>query len=799
MRGRLIAIWARIKPLLETCGAAVAQGARRAQRQWLDLASAMMSKVRGAINRTADMLSHAIWTAAVVSWLAVNLAARWLAELAYGAAAAAWTWFKPWPGRVLRAVWRAIVYVYDGMVLWWIWFLDVNRRMSRWITSKMPKRKRIRYPMHVASFVMSWGVIIGLALILTIPTWEETDQIWNLKRQYSITFLDRSGEVLGYRGGAMDTSYELKDYPPYLVKSVLATEDHRFFTHWGIDPIGLAGALWWNINHKGQREKGGSTITQQVVKNIWLTPEHSLTRKITEAWLAIWMENHLGKEEILRLYFERAYMGAGNYGLSAAARYYFAKPITDVTVPEAAMLAGLFKAPVNLSPSSNYDGALKRSAVVLRGMLDRGVIDEVTYNWSLNHPPRVVKADPKPNDWVLDYAYQEAQQLIRDQHLTTYRSFVMRTTIDSQLQKQAEQLIQDKITQQGDKFNAEEAALVSMGVDGSVRVIVGGYDYQENQFNRAVNAHRQPGSSFKPFVYLTALLGGWTPETRVVDSPVTVNVFGKPWSPENYGGKYMGEISLRTAMMHSLNTVAVKISQQFGREKIAAVAHDAGIQSQIQTVASMPLGTNEVTLLELTNAYTTFASGGQHQPHWVISTIENNGQTLWQHANTENHEMIFPRDKIESLVSMMNSVVEGGTATKAKLTPIPVAGKTGTTSDYNDAWFIGYTGNLVTGVWYGNDDNDKMQQMTGGTLPAETWHDFMVKAEAKETPRGLPGIAYNPPPVVTAVTQPVGTPTVVAPAIKKVHKPKPRTDDDPAPAPVADAKPCVFFCGTTTQ
>jgi penicillin-binding protein 1A len=275
-------------------------------------------------------------------------------------------------------------------------------------------------------------------------------------------------------------------------------------------------------------------------------------------------------------------------------------------------------------------------------------------------------------------------------------------------------------------------------------------------------------------------------------------VFGKPWTPENYGGKYLGDITLRTAMMHSLNTVAVKISQQFGREKIANVAHNAGIESEIQTVASMPLGTNEVTLLELTDAYTTFASGGQHQPHWVISSIENNGQMLWQHAAVENHEMIFPRDKIENLVSMMNSVVEGGTATRAKLS-IPVAGKTGTTSNYNDAWFIGYTGNLVTGVWYGNDDNDKMEKMTGGTLPAETWHDYMVRAEAKETPRGLPGIAYNPPPMVTAVTQPVGTPVVVAPVMKKVHKPKPKADEEPTAAPVADAKPCVFFCGTTTQ
>jgi penicillin-binding protein 1A len=645
---------------------------------------------------------------------------------------------------------------------------------------------------------MTFVMLLGLALLPTMPVMEETDQIWNLKQQFSITFLDRRGEVLGYRGGAMDTSYDISDYPPYLVKAVMATEDHRFYDHHGIDPIGLAGALWWNITHKGQREKGGSTITQQVVKNIWLTPEHSFTRKITEAWLAMWMENHLTKEEIMRLYFERAYMGAGNYGLAAAARYYYGKPITEVTVSEAAMLAGLFKAPVSYSPSSNFDAAVKRAAIVLRGMRDQNLIDEPTYQWSLAHPARVIKVDPKPNDWILDYAYTEAVRLIQEQRLTKHRSFVMRTTIDTELQRDAVKLLQDKIAQQGDRYNADQAALVSLGVDGSVRVMVGGVDYQDNQFNRAALARRQPGSSFKPFVYLTALLGGWTPETRVVDSPVTINVFGKPWTPENYGGKYLGEISLRTAMMHSLNTVAVKISQQFGREKIANVAHNAGIESEIKTVASMPLGTNEVTLLELTDAYTTFASGGQRQPNWVISSADVNGQTVWKHDSVENHSMIFPRDKIESLVSMMNSVVEGGTATKAKLTPIPVAGKTGTTSDYNDAWFIGYTGNLVTGVWYGNDDNDKMEKMTGGTLPAETWHDYMVRAEAKETPRGLPGIAYNPPPVVAAVIQPTSTPVAI-PVAKKAHKPRPKSDEEPTAAPVADAKPCVFFCGNTTQ
>ena len=751
MLRRLTAFWNSIKPVLASLRSAAAQGAQRAAIQWVNL----------------------LWyTLKLILALGLHIA-----------------------GIVLRAVWHVLAKAAQAFDRTWDAWWDWNRSIAHWLSRKLWLPWYYRWPLGLISTCMTVAMLLGLALIPTIPVVEETEQIWNLKQQYSITFLDRRGEVLGYRGGAMDTSYDLSDYPPYLVKSVLATEDHRFYQHHGIDPMGLASALLWNMNHRGQRSKGGSTITQQVVKNIWLTPEHSITRKLTEAWLALWMETHLSKDEILRLYFERAYMGAGNYGLSAAARYYFAKPITDVTVPEAAMLAGLFKAPVSYSPSSNLDAAVKRAAIVLRGMRDQDFIDEPTYQWSLSHPARVTRVDPKPNDWILDYAYSEAVRLIREERLTKHRSFIMRTTIDTDLQREAVKLLQDKIAQQGDRYNADQAALVSLGVDGSLRVMVGGVDYADNQFNRAVAAKRQPGSAFKPFVYLTALLGGWTPDTRVVDSPVTINVFGKPWTPENYGGKYLGEITLRTAMMHSLNTVAVKISQQFGREKIANVAHNAGIESEIQTVASMPLGTNEVTLLELTNAYTTFASGGQRQPSWVISSIDVNGQTVWQHDAVENHSMIFPRDKIESLVSMMRSVVEGGTATRARLS-MPVAGKTGTTSDYNDAWFIGYTGNLVTGVWYGNDDNDKMENMTGGTLPAETWHDYMVRAEAKEAPRGLPGIPYNAP--VVATTQPVGQPQVIAPVAKKTHKPKPKADEA-APAPVADAKPCVFFCGSTQQ
>lgn len=626
------------------------------------------------------------------------------------------------------------------------------RRYVLVVNSLVPKR---RYRRHVsaASFSISALLIIGAVLYASMPDWEETDQIWNLKEQHSITFTDRNGNILGHRGGSMDTSFAIADYPPILVRAVLATEDQRFYSHVGIDPIGIAGAIAHNLSHPDGRDKGGSTITQQVVKNIWLTPERTLGRKIKEAWLSLWLENRLSKDEILKMYFERSYLGAGNYGLAAASRYYFGKPVTDLSIPEAAMLAGLFKAPVNYNPAVNPEAARQRTAVVLGRMLDEGAIDRTTHDWALAHPATIVKHDPSTNEWALDYAYMEAMRIIQEEGLTRHRAFKVRTTIDLALQAEAERVVSKAIEQQGDRYDVTQGALVSMGVDGSIRSIVGGADYQRSQFNRAVSARRQPGSSFKPFVYLTAVMHGWRPTTRVVDGPVTLNVFGKPWTPTNYGDKYFGNVSLGEALQRSLNTVAVKIMLQFGRQSIADVARDAGIRSEIKTVASMPLGSNEVTLLELTGAYTTFASGGQHQPPWVVSSISVDDVVMYNHWGERNLSMIFPKQPILDMVQMMHGVVEHGTATKARLR-VPVAGKTGTTSNYNDAWFVGFTGNLVTGVWFGNDDNSKTNKMTGGTLPTEAWHEYMIIAESREHGQGLPGIPYvipGPPDAWTAM------------------------------------------------
>ena len=673
------------------------------------------------------------------TWLFITIVAVWL--------------FDTVPGKI-----------YAGMM----WLDDQSLRANRWLTRKLTFGRKTRMLINTAAFSLNIMLVAFTICVTTMPDWRETEDIWNIKRQHSITFLDRNGEVIGHRGGAMDTSLEIKDYPPHLIRTVLAVEDQRFYSHHGVDPIGIIGALIHNYRNPDAREKGGSTITQQVVKNIWLTPERTLGRKIKEAWLALWLENHATKDEILKLYFERSYMGAGNYGLAAASQYYFGKPVTEVTVPEAAMLAGLFKAPVNYSPSYNHDDSLERMHVVLGILRDKNLIDDATFIWAMEHDPRINKVDRLPSEWALDYAYIEAVRLINKMGLDNHRNFTVRTTLDLDLQEHANATIKRIVAERGGEYNAHQASMVSMGVDGSVRALVGGVDYQTNQFNRAISARRQPGSSFKPFVYLTAIMGGWKPETRVVDSPVTLNVFGRPWTPSNYDDKYFGEITLREALQRSLNTVAVKIMLKFGRQSIVDVAHDAGIQSELKTVASLPLGSNEVTLLELTGAYTTFANGGQFNPPWVVYSIDVGGKQVYSHLDEKNNHMIFPRDTIIDMVDMLHGVVERGTATRAKI-GVPVAGKTGTTSDYNDAWFIGFTGNTVTGVWFGNDDNSKMNKLTGGNLPAQTWHDYMIVAEARQNNASLPGMDNRPP-------------TMLDPGLLAMRKPKPQKK----PAAVAE-------------
>ena len=449
--------------------------------------------------------------------------------------------------------------------------------------------------------------------------------------------------------------------------------------------------------------------------------------------------SRLTKDQILKMYLDRSYLGGGAYGVEAAAQYYFGKSIRDVNLSEAAILGGLFKAPSNYAPHVNAEAAKVRANVVLYRMLDVGFISQGELFEAKQHPAEVVNQSAFYSpDWFLDWAYKETLDVINEQNLTSEYVIEVKSTIDLAMQKVAQRIVNEKLEKEAPAYRATQAALVAMTPDGAVRAIVGGKDYEASQFNRATDALRQPGSSFKPFVYLAALKAGFKPTSIVYDSPVSVG----SWTPKNYTLKYAGRTTLTNALAHSYNSVPVHLMLQIGRKAIIETAHECGLKSNLLSIASLPLGTNEVTLLDLTTGYATFANGGKLAvPHTVLEIRRPTGELLYsREANAPPPKQVEPEDKIADLNVMMNQVVMGGTGQRALLGFTPQAGKTGTNQSYRDAWFIGYTGQLVTGVWYGNDDFKEMKKATGGTIPALTWHDFMVEALAGRQPVALVGL-----------------------------------------------------------
>jgi penicillin-binding protein 1A len=505
--------------------------------------------------------------------------------------------------------------------------------------------------------------------------------------------------------------------------------------------VGTFRALIENARANDVRQ-GGSSITQQLAKNLFLTPEKTLRRKINEAFLALWIEARLSKDEILKMYLDRSYLGGGTYGVEAAAQFYFGKSVRDVNLSEAAMLAGLFKAPSKFAPHANVAEALTRANVVLYRMLDSGFISHGELLAARRDAPRVISQSLYYSpDYFLDYAYAETLALIESQGLQNDYVIEVKSTAELRLQQAAQRIVNDAIDTEAPAFRASQAALVSMELDGAVKAVVGGRNYEDSQFNRATDALRQPGSSFKPFVYLAALLAGYTPETRVSDVPVSIG----NWSPRNYTGKYVGRTTLTNALTHSYNSIPVHIMKDIGRQPILDAAHRAGLQATLLPVPSLPLGTNEVTLLDMTSAYVTFANGGQLvRPYTVLEIRRPNGDLLYSRASVSPQQpQVLPREKIAELNVMMANVVKEGTGRRAMLGFTPQAGKTGTNQSYRDAWYIGYTGHYVTGVWFGNDDFSEMKRMTGGTLPAATWQKYMVEALAGKPPADLPGVPVD--------------------------------------------------------
>ena len=614
---------------------------------------------------------------------------------------------------------------------------------------------------------ISEGATLGtggllLMLLLALPAFRETsDDDWLKKSDLAVTFLDRYGNEVGNRGIKHNDSVPLEDMPDHLVKATLATEDRRFYEHFGIDFYGTVRALMTNAKAGGVVQ-GGSTITQQLAKNLFLSNERTIERKINEAFLALWLETRLSKNEILKLYLDRAYLGGGAFGVDAAALYYFGKSVRDVTLAEAAMLAGLFKAPSKFSPLANLPAARARANVVLDNLVDNGFMTEgQVYGARRNPATPIDRTEEDAPNYYLDWAFDEMRKLVDTfPKSVNERFFVVRTALDSNVQRYAQHTIESALRQYGHDYGASQSATVIADLDGAVRAMVGGRDYGESQFNRAVDALRQPGSSFKPYVYATALANGFKPSSVVVDSPVCIG----NWCPHNYSGGYSGSMTLINAITHSINVIPVKLSialgdgnAKLGRAKIIQTARNFGIYTPLPDTPSLPIGADEVNVLEHAVAYATFPNLGKAvAPHAALEVRTGTGELVWRfdRDGKRPEQVISPQVALD-MITMMNSVVENGTGKRAQLDGIKVAGKTGTTNGWRDAWFVGYTGNFAGAVWMGNDDYSPTKRMTGGTIPALVWHDIMAYAHQ--------GVELRP---LTGLPAPQHAPTVADTAFK---------------------------------
>jgi penicillin-binding protein 1A len=525
----------------------------------------------------------------------------------------------------------------------------------------------------------------------------------------------------------------LRELPPFLPKAFLAIEDRRFYSHYGVDPFGVLRAVAANVLHRGVSQ-GGSTLTQQLAKNLFLTQERTMQRKLQEVILAVWLERKFSKDEILDLYLNRVYFGAGAYGVEAAAQRYFGKSARNVTLSEAALLAGLVKSPSKLAPTRNFDGAERRAQVVLAAMSDAGYVSDDAAKIALANAPKIVKQTAGGSinyvaDWVMDALNDVVGRVEQD--------IVVETTIDPTLQAAAEKALLDELIPKGEKFDVDQGALVAMTPQGAVRALVGGKNYAESPYNRAVAARRQPGSAFKPFVYLTALERGLTPETIREDKPIDVN----GWKPENYSHEYFGPVSLTKALAMSLNTVSVRLTLEVTPQAVVRTAHRLGIASKLEPNASIALGTSEVSVMELVSAYVPFANGGIAVAPHVIDKVRTAGGKLIYRARNPGLGRVIDDRTVAMMNQMMQETLTTGTARKADAGGLPAAGKTGTSQDFRDAWFIGYTGHLVAGVWLGNDDNSPTKKLTGGGMPVDIWSRFMKVASQDLPNADLPGMA----------------------------------------------------------
>ena len=612
---------------------------------------------------------------------------------------------------------------------------------------KSSARKAPRSARRGPSFIRSalkWLLVLGLWMGIVVSmlcAWyaqelPDITQKASFERKNSITVKAADGSVIARYGEIRGENITVDEMPPHLVSAVLAIEDRRFYYHFGVDPIGLLRAVFTNAA-KGRVAQGGSTITQQLAKNLFLSQERTLKRKIQEAMLAVWLEYHLTKDEILSAYLNRVYMGSGIYGVDGAARLYFNKDLKDINLQEAATLAGLLKAPSRYSPLNNPGLSKERADVVLNAMVDAGFIKKNdAENFTKVPPLPAVKpsggsAEKYYADWVVDG--------LEDLIGTPREDIIIETTMDTAIQEAAEAALIEAIAKNGEEKHITQGAALVMRPDGRVLAMVGGRDYAFSQFNRATQARRQPGSSFKPYVYLAALEYGIRPNDLFIDEPITVGRY----RPQNFANEYFGEVPMSAALMLSLNTVAFNIAKIVGPDHIVDTARRLGIISKLNPDLSLSLGTNEVTLLEHTTAYAALANGGTAVFPYAITKITGEDGTLYyQKREDRARRRVADGRLIADLRSMMEQVLTNGTGQRARL-PWPAYAKTGTSQDSRDAWFMGFTNETVAGVWMGNDDSSPMKNVTGGSFPADVWKAVMLKAKGRYAPVAVSGGGFS--------------------------------------------------------
>ncbi|WP_291838881.1 PBP1A family penicillin-binding protein [Brevundimonas sp.] len=608
--------------------------------------------------------------------------------------------------------------------------------------------------------VLYWGAVLGVWGVIFLVVFfavfardlPGTSTLYNVDRQPSITYLDRNGALIAVRGTQQAPPADLDALPDYVPAAFIAIEDRRFYHHPGFDPIGMSRAIVSNMR-AGRVVQGGSTLTQQLAKNLFLSPDQNIKRKVQELMLAVWLEMKFSKKEILALYLNRVYFGAGAYGIEAASQRYFDKSARQLTVGEAALLAGLLKAPSRYSPVSESERAATRATVVLNEMVDAGVITPEQRAQAVTEPVRVSRTLATQHaQYFIDWLDKQIRELVGE----PTEDMIVETTLDLTLQTQAERSVR-RILDRDKSKGVEQAALVALDGEGRVRAMIGGSSYADSQFNRATDARRQAGSAWKPFVYLTALESGYTPETRVNDAPIRIG----NWSPRNYSGSFAGEMTLANAVAQSTNTIAAGVADQIGRDNVARTARRLGVSSRIGLEPAMALGAVEVSPLEMAQAYDAFSNGGKRVQAYGISRIRTpQGRVIYQRASrAEGPAQAITNPYLYYLNSMLRGVMTSGTGRSAAISGRDLAGKTGTTSDYKDAWFVGYTGGFVTAVWVGKDDNTPMRGVTGGSSPAAIWKGFMEAAlprlNAPAIPNGpaMPEGWQPPSPVESLIGQ----------------------------------------------